>query len=139
MRVNPEVETKWRDAFGEIHIPETSHCPSQIKTICENLLTICTRLGYACPSYNTMTQLDKVLMVEYWHEYDGLLIRDFFYPDDEEALQHFKEWFIKATEPELIRRSRQYLVEHHAIRVNQDVAERAYQAGQNFSRAVKLK
>ncbi len=134
MRVNPEVETKWKDAFGEIHIPETSHCPSQIKVICEKLLTMCTRLGYACPEYHTMTQLDKIIMMQYWREYDGFedaIIR---------TIGEFTEWFInKATEPELLRRSRQYLHEHHALWIDSNVAERAYQAGQNFSRAVKGK
>ena len=66
MRINPEVETKWRDAFGEIHIPETSHCPNQIKKICENILTMYTGLDGVCPtSYNTMSELDKMIMVNY--------------------------------------------------------------------------
>ena len=103
MRINPEVETKWRDAFGEIHIPETSHCPNQIKKICENILTMCLSLGNVCPTnYNTMTELDKTLMLMYWREYDGMNLPT-----------QFDDWFVhEATEPDAIRRARQYLVEH---------------------------
>jgi hypothetical protein len=130
MRVNPEVETKWRDAFGEIHIPETSHCPSQIKPICERILTMCTRLGYA---YNTMTQLDRILMLQYWREYDHL-------NDCLDGYVKFETWFMNhATETELLRRSRQYLVEHHAFWIDAKIAEHAFEAGNKFRQSIRGK
>ena len=131
MRVNEEVNTKWRDMTGEIHIPETSHCPNQIKKICENILTMCLRLGGTCPTnYNTMTELDKTLMVEYWKEYDGLTL--------DLEMEPAIVWFIKhATEPDAIRRARQYLVEHHAIYVKPEVKERADHASDNMRHSVK--
>ena len=135
MRINPEVETKWKDAFGEIHIPETSHCPSQIKSICENILTMYTKLDGVCPtSYNTMSELDKMIMLDYWHEYNGMEME--FTPFIN--LQDFRKWFLKsAIESELIRRSRQYLIEHRAVFVKSEVKEHAYQASENFRHSVK--
>jgi hypothetical protein len=133
MRINPEVETKWRDMTGEIHIPETSHCPNQIKKICENILTMYTGLDGVCPtSYNTMSELDKMIMVNYWGIYNRLetvIGRDGL---------SFYNWFVyEATEPELIRRARQYLVEHHAIYVKPEVKERADHANDNMRHSVK--
>jgi hypothetical protein len=132
MRINVEVETKWRDAFGEIHIPETSHCPSQIKPICENILKMYVGLDGVCPTnYNTMTELDKMIMLDYWKNYDRM---NYFIPE----CMDFDEWFLtKSTPSELLRRSREFLVQHHAVYPKQAVADHAYQAGQNFSRSVK--
>ena len=128
MRINPEVDTKWRDAFGEIHIPETSHCPPQIKKICENILTMYSGLDGVCPtSYNTMTELDKMIMLDYWTEYDGLNMPI-----------SFREWFLKeATPPELVRRSREWLRQHRAVIPKQEVSDHADQASDNFRHSVK--
>jgi len=128
MRINPEVDTKWRDAFGEIHIPETSHCPNQIKKICENILTMYSGLDGVCPtSYNTMTELDKMIMLDYWTEYDGLNMPI-----------SFREWFLKeATPPELVRRSREWLRQHRAVIPKQEVSDHADQASDNFRHSVK--
>jgi hypothetical protein len=77
-----------------------------------------------------MTELDKILMVEYWKKYDGFCVVM--------TTNEFSEWFVhKATEPELIRRARQILVARHWIHVNEDVKERAEQAGNKFRQAVK--
>ena len=132
MRINEEVETKWRDAFGEIHIPETSHCPNQIKKICENILTMYTGLDGVCPtSYNTMSELDKMIMLDYWERYDNMNL----YINN---LGEFEQWFIKrATESELLRRSRQFLVEHRALLVKSEVKERADHANDNMRHSVK--
>jgi len=136
MRINSRVLTEWQGVFGDIKIPETSKCPSQIKVVAERILTMCTGLGYAIGDYQTMTELDKILMVDYWREYDGM----------ENILKIFKDdkdidlWFIKsATEPELIRRARQWLVEHQAMIVKESVRERASQAGDKFRVSVKGK
>jgi hypothetical protein len=135
MRINPEVETKWRDMTGEIHIPETSHCPNQIKKICENILTMYTGLDGVCPtSYNTMSELDKMIMLDYWRNYDGM--ETAFSPFIN--LQDFQKWFGKsATPPELVRRSIQYLSEHHAALIDSRVKENAMKASENFRHSVK--
>jgi hypothetical protein len=129
MRVNPRVFTERTDMLDGIRIP---NCPSQFKTIAENIMNMMTKPGYSFGSYNTMTEADKILMVNYWEEYDNL----------EEVIGRdglsFYNWFLyKATPPELIRRARQFLVERHYLIPNAPVAERAYQAGEKFGRAIK--
>ncbi len=130
MRVNSRVFTERIDMLDGIRIP---NCPSQFKTIAENIMNMMVKPGYSFGSYNTMTEADKILMIDYWKEYDLL-----HFPKTEDRLYHFEEWFIhKATPPELIRRARQFLCERHYLIPNESVAERAYQAGQKFSRAIK--
>jgi hypothetical protein len=116
---------------GEIHIPETSHCPNQIKKICENILTMYTGLDGVCPtSYNTMSELDKMIMLDYWFEYDNL--------DLSGEADGLREWFLKtATPPELVRRSIQYLSEHHAAIIDSRVKENAMKASENFRHSIK--
>ena len=132
MRINSEVDTKWRDAFGEIHIPETSHCPPQIKKICENILTMYSGLDGVCPtSYNTMSELDKMIMLDYWERFDNMNL----YINN---LGEFEQWFIKrATNTEWLRRSREFLCQHRAIFPKQEVSDHAYNASENFRHSVK--
>ena len=132
MRINPEVDTKWRDAFGEIHIPETSHCPTQIKKICENVLTMYSGLDGVCPtSYNTMSELDKMIMLDYWRRYDAM-------PNEKLNFDAFEIWFLeRATQPELVRRSREWLRQHRAVIPKQEVSDHADQANENFRHSVK--
>ena len=130
MRVNEEVNTKWRDMTGEIHIPQWYDCPKQIRPYCEKILTMYTKLGSSCPTnYHDMTGLDKLIMLDYWKEYDGL---NNIQPKD------WQEWFReKATAPEWIRRSRENLQQHKAIFPKPEVVEHAYQASENFRHSVK--
>ena len=132
MRINSEVDTKWRDAFGEIHIPETSHCPNQIKKICENILTMYSGLDGVCPtSYNTMSELDKMIMLDYWRRYDAM-------PNEKLNFDAFEIWFLeRATQPELVRRSREWLRQHRAVIPKQEVSDHADQASDNFRHSVK--
>jgi hypothetical protein len=129
MKVHSQIDTKM-GLDGEIHI--TNCEPQQLRVVTERLINMIyemvNRLDYQFPSYHTMTELDKILMVNYWQTYDGL-------PNEV-----WLEWFIKhATEPELIRRARQWLVSHNYIKINDDVKDRAEQAGHNFRQAVKGK
>lgn len=129
MRVNTRVFTERQDMFDGIVV---TNCPSQFKGIAENIMNMVANPGYSVGTYHTMTELDKMLMVDYWGEYDGL--RDF----DDTFLLSFKEWFVKkATPPELIRRARQWLSEHNYLILNQEVLSRASEAGDKFSRAFK--
>jgi len=122
---------------GEIRID----CePAQLQVVAERLINLCYelehRLDYQFPSYHTMTELDKILMVEYWTKYDGFL-NEVMKPQNT-VTGNFSEWFIKhATEPELIRRARQLLVARHWISVNQDVKDHAEEAGNKFRQSVK--
>jgi hypothetical protein len=130
MKVNPQVQTQWIDLNGNIKIPDNQHCPTPIKAICENILTMCTRLGYHHPPYTTMSQLDKILMLQYWKYFDGMR-ESYDKPND------FYRWFIeKATPPEMVRRSRQFLVEVQAIWVDSNVVENAHKAGEKMSKAM---
>ena len=128
LSIHDEVQTKWTNMLGEVQIPETSNCPSLIKPTCEKilmmLLKIKSELDGSFPDYNTMSELDKILMFQYWREYDGF----------QDALcrtsGEFQEWFMKsATSTDLISRSRRFLCEHHAIFVKKDVAEHAQESG----------
>ena len=122
MKVNSRVMTERVDMLGEIKI---TNCPSQICAVAENIIMMATKPGYSISDYHTVTQLDKLLMVDYWKEYDGLV-------------GDFRDWFVRnATAPELIRRARQWLTEHNYLILKSDVAERAYEAGTKFSRAIK--
>jgi len=126
MRVNQRVFTERMDMLDGIRIP---NCPSQFKIIAENIMNMATKPGYSVGGYHTMTELDKILMLDYWREYDGFTTSTFL---------EFDTWFVhKATAPELIRRSRQWLSEHQYLILSPDVTERAYQAGSNFSKAIK--
>jgi len=114
--------------MGLIQIP---NCPSQFKVIAENIVNMATKPGYSIGNYNTMTELDKMLMWDYWKEYDQLKF------DTVEAISGFDKWFInKATTPDLITRARRWLAEHNYIIIKADVYERAYEASNKFSQAI---
>jgi hypothetical protein len=88
--------------------------------------------GKTCPTnYHTMSELDKIIMCDYWEFYDNL----------ESVLtgsKPFHKWFIEeATNTEWLRRSREYLCQHRAIFPKTGVAEHAYQASENFRHNVK--
>jgi hypothetical protein len=125
------------DMLDGVRIP---NCPSQFKVIAENIMNMAMKPGYSVGDYNTMTELDKILMLDYWSEYDGFMDATYevMYPSREQAYQSSRNWFIKkATAPELIRRARQYLTERNYLLIKDSVAQHAYQAGEKFSRAIK--
>ena len=131
MKINPEVNTSdWRDINNNIRIPNHLSCPTPIKFICENILTMCTRIGYHRPPYHSMSELDKILMLQYWKYIDGMK-EDFSKPND------FYKWFIsKATSPDLIGRSRRWLIENNIMWVDANIVERAHKAGERVSKAM---
>jgi len=123
MKVNSRVFTERTDLLGGIQIP---NCPSQIRPIAERLIMMITKPGYSPPNYNTVSELDKNLMMDFWEEYDGL-----------SAITDLRKWFVcSATFPDLITRARRWLTEHQYIFLKADVIERAYEAQAKFSKAV---
>jgi len=130
MRVNSRVYDEKTDMMGVIRVP---NCPSEFRAVAENILSMATKPGYALSDYNTMTELDKNLMWDYWREFDGgkpVLNCD--------TIAQMREWFVKkATAPELIRRARQWLTEHQYLIVKETVAQNAQKAGQKFRQSVR--
>jgi hypothetical protein len=140
MRVNSRVYDEKQDIFQNIRVP---NCPSEFRAVAENILAMATKPGYALSDYNTMTELDKTLMWDYWVEYDGFIhtaaeiILDKNSPDKVTS-GGLRKWFIKkATPPELIRRARQWLTEHRYLIVKETVAQNAQKAGQKFRQSVR--
>jgi len=131
MRVNTRVFNERQDLFSELFV---KGCPSQFEKEANGILNLAAKPGFSIGSYNTMTQLDKKLMVEYWREYDGLN----YTSELEKDMGWFTEWFINnATPPELIRRARQWLSEHNYILIDSAVQERAIGAGDKFRASVR--
>ena len=128
MRVNTRVYSEKQDMTGFIQIP---NCPEQFRKEAENLINMVS-FDYTVGEYHNMTELDKNLIFDYWHKYDGLTA-------DQDIIQQ-RRWFVeKATSPELIRRARQFLVERNYLLIDDDVLQRASQAGKKFSQSVKVK
>lgn len=128
MRVNSRVYSEKQDMTGFIQIP---NCPEQFRKEAENLINMVS-FDYPIGKYNTMTELDKNLIFDYWQKYDGLVF--------EQDIEQQRRWFVeKATSPELIRRARQFLVERNYLLIDEDVLQRASQAGKKFSQSVKVK
>lgn len=130
MKLHSQINSK-RDMTGKIRMTDCE--PKHLQVVTEKLVNLIddllNKLDYQFPQYRTMTELDKILMVEYWKAYDGFCTIN---------TNEFTEWFIKqATEPELIRRARQILIARHWIFVDPDVKERAEEAGHKFRQSVK--
>ena len=137
MRVNSRVFSERTDMLDNIRIP---NCPSQFRTVAENIMAMVTKPGYSVGNYNTMTELDKILMVDYWKEYDGFMSAayELMYPSKEQAWQAAKKWFVeKATPPELIRRSREFLVSHNYLLIREDVQAYATRASINYRQSLR--
>ena len=115
------------DLLDEINI---SQCPSLFKAQAEGIVKLVSELEPF--SYSKISQFDKHLIFEYWRRYDGL---DKAFVED---LGAFGEWFVKsATNPELIRRARQWLVEKNYLIPTPNVAVRAQEAGEKWRQGVK--
>ncbi len=127
MRVNSRVLTEKSDMFDGIQIP---NCPSQFKSVAERLMMMATKPGYSVPDYNTVSQLDRILTLHFWKEYDGL--NDSISPKD------FENWFLSSsTSSDIITRARRWLVERNYLILKPDVQEYAMEASQKFRQSVR--
>ena len=127
MRVNSRVFTEKTDLLGGIQIP---NCPSQFKSVAEQLMMMITKPGYSVPDYHNVSQLDKMLTLYYWQEYDGLT----------EALTQndFVKWFLEsATMPDTISRAIRWLSSHNYVFLKPDVQERATEASNKWRQSIR--
>ena len=133
MRVNTRVFNERQDLFSELFV---KGCPSQFEKEANNILNLVAKPGFSIGSYNTMTELDKKLMIDYWVEYDGLTAKR---DGNEVTIYNFSlDWWIKkAASTENIRRARQFLVERNYLIVDEAVRERAIGAGDKFRASVR--
>lgn len=126
MKVHSQIDTK-RDGFGNIHI---TSCPNQLRTCCERIMEMVTSLGYRPPSYHSITELDKKIVLQYWRRFDGLI-------DTNMADYDFSDWWLKkATNPDIISRSLRWLASSNYIFLDKDVAHRAQEASRNYRQAM---
>ncbi len=126
MRVNPRVLTEKSDLLGDIQIP---NCPSQFKSVAERLMMMATRPGYSVPDYHSVSQLDKILTLHFWQEYDGL--------DKSISQKDFENWFLSsATSPDMITRARRWLIERNYIFLKPEVQENAMEASHKFRQSI---
>ncbi len=125
MRVNTRVFAERADLMGNIQIP---NCPNELRVVAERLIGMVIALDYYVGDYNSVTELDKKLTVDYWRKYHNLETHI-------GSWEYFKEWYLDATEPDLISRSRRWLVDHNYLIIKEEVRERAQKAARNFSQS----
>lgn len=132
MRLNPRVLAERTDMFSELQIPT---CPTtkiagySLRTACEHIINLLAKPGYAFPDYNKMTELDNILVLVYWREFDGFSTSTFL---------DFDNWFIyKATPIETLRRAREWLASHNYVLIKADVQLHALRAGDNTRNAIR--
>jgi len=126
MRLNDDKLDLARDLFNELVLTD---CPAVFKTEAENIIRM-LNVGVLISDYQTVTELDRMLTVDYWKQFDGL---------GKASFEDFREWYLKATNPDLISRARRWLVENRYIILPTAISERAQEAAGHFGRSVKAK
>ncbi len=127
MHVNSRVLTEKSDLLGEIQIP---NCPSQFKSVAERLMMMATKPGYSVPDYHAVSQLDKLLTLHFWKEYDGL--------NEGLSQRDFENWFLtSSTSFDMITRARRWLVERNYLILKPDVREYAMEASSKFRHSIR--
>lgn len=135
MQVNPAVLKQCIDMTGEIRILEKSKCPAPIKPYAEKILEMYRpdKLDAVAPkNYHSITELDKMIMVDYWYSYDS------FVANTQKGMT-FQEWFSKeATFPDFISRASRWLIAHHyIIDIPEDVLKNAQLASEHWTKEAK--
>jgi len=129
MRVNSRVFTERTDMLDGIQIPNCH--PTELRKVAERIMNMVTALDYSVGDYNSVTELDKKLTVDYWEKYDDI--------DTDSSIYEFRQWYLKATEPDTINRALRWLISHNYLIIKESVRERAMKASENFSQAVRGK
>jgi hypothetical protein len=131
MRVNPRVYTETnKDLDGRITIPTITAQP--LRKICENIMNMITRPGYSAPTYHKVSELDKLITLDYWREYDGLNSILFH------SGKYFDDWYRnEATEPSWIGRAIETLRQRNYIILDEAVEANARKAHDNMAKAMR--
>ena len=132
MRVNSRVFTERTDMLDGIQIPNCH--PTELRKVAERIMNMVTALDYSVWDYNSVTELDKKITVDYWRKYDGL----------EEIIGRdglsFCNWFIhEATEVSTVERAMRWLTSHNYLLIKPEVLQRAMAASNKFRQAVRGK
>jgi hypothetical protein len=126
MRLNDDKLELSKDIFGDLVLQD---CPPFFKTVAENIirsLNVGKLIG--TDEYNTISELDRLLTIDYWRDFDGL--------PGKFDIEYFREWYMKATNPDLISRARRWLVENRYIILPTAIAERAQNAEESWRGSV---
>ena len=107
--------------FDEVSLPQCKYFREQA----ENIVTLLKTLSPI--TYDSMGEFDKILIAEYWRHFDGLAQKlETRSTVNISQFIIFRDWFVKgATNPEHIRRARQWLVENGILIPNSVVQEKA--------------
>lgn len=119
--------------FGdEVQLPKCKYFREQA----ENIVTLLKTLPPL--TYDSMGEFDKILIAEYWRHFDGLSQKlETRSTINISQFIVFRDWFVKgATNPEHIRRARQWLVENEILIPNPAVLEKAQTRGQEIRSAI---
>jgi hypothetical protein len=101
--VNIDQSKVNRNLMGEVSLPQ---CP-RFREEAENIVAMLDTIPPF--DYNSAGEFQKRIIVEYWLYYDNLEGVFAQYPNLHRRTV-FKDWFMKATPPENIRRACQWLV-----------------------------
>jgi beta-glucanase (GH16 family) len=126
--VNPKVLQEKVDMTGEVRI---LNCPKEFRKEAEKIMMMVTELDYALPYEQSVTELDKYLQADCWKKYDG-------FKDNMDFID-FKIWYTQkvTTNPEMIRRAREWLRQHNYIYYTPEAEERAIRAASNMRASIK--
>jgi hypothetical protein len=116
MNINQSKIT--HNLLGEASLPQ---CP-RFREEAESIVAMLEKIPPF--SYTSAGEFQKRIIVEYWLYYDSLETVFDRYPDIRRRVV-FKDWFMKATPPENIRRACQWLVETGVIILQPFVREKA--------------
>lgn len=117
-----------RNMFQE---PDT-RCPFWPE-VANNIITMLEKIPAF--DYDSASDFQQKLIVEYWHYYDGLdsAFRQY---DNIKQWVVFRQWFIQfATAPEKIRRAAQWLVEHEIITLRPKTRNKALETAEKARRS----
>jgi hypothetical protein len=127
MKLNQDKIT--HNLLGEVSLPQ---CP-RFREEAENIITLLEKIDLF--PYGSAGEFQKRIIVEYWFYFDSLENVFTQYPQHSRRIV-FKEWFMKATPPENIRRACQWLVENGIIALTPAVREKSLDRAEDIREAI---